>query len=181
MKTVERLLFILDKTPYKMLLLYAGIYVGVIFLLGSAIIYRYQSSINQLMKNIVDVNELREESRIILQKANQVRMQQEAVNTMLAQDPNFKIGDYFNKLVVRLSLVDKKSLEETTQSDLDDAYREVELTARFVDMNMKQVTELLQDIEQTKRVYIKRLDIQQSKKNGFLEIEIVIATLLPRG
>lgn len=180
MNGLETIRSFLDKTPHKTLLLYAALYTGVIVMMAGIITYGYYYSIYESMNNLETINELRQEARLILQKAHYVRMQRDEVDAMLSQDPDFKIGGYFDEVLGRLQLKAKETQSDITQTDRDDQYREVELHARFVDMNMKQVTELLQAIEQNKRVYSKRLDIAYSKKNGLLDVEIVIATLLPK-
>lgn len=46
---------------------------------------------------------------------------------------------------------------------------------------MKQLTELLYELEQKKRIYIKKLEIEKSKKtNNSIDVIITIATLLPK-
>lgn len=180
MNLLETVRSLLDKTPYKTLILYAALYTGVIVFVAGGITYGYYYSIHSLMNQLENVNELRQEARLILQKAHYVRVQRDDVDAMLSQDPDFKIGGYFDELLIRLQVKAKETQSDITQTDRDDQYREVELRARFVDMNMKQTTELLQAIEQNKRVYSKRLDIAYSKKSNLLDVEIVIATLLPK-
>ena len=77
-------------------------------------------------------------------------------------------------------LIAKKGKTEIARTDREDNYQETELTAQIVDVNMKQITELLYAIEQTRRIYIKKVDIAKSKKGSSLELGIVIATLLPK-
>lgn len=151
--------------------------VGVCGLAFGITILFYQK-MSHLSIRIAEVNDLRDEARIVREKAQQVQAQRSAVNSMLSEDRDFKIGQFFNDLLQKLSLIDKKSTEDTVQIDREDDYRETELAAKLVGMNMKQVAELLQQIEQTKRIYIKKLDIIKSKKNGLLEVEIIFATLL---
>lgn len=127
-----------------------------------------------------DLNELREETRILREKAEQVQMQRTAVNEILSKDPDFKIASYFDDTLNSLQLIAKKGKTEIARTDREDAYQETELTAQIVDLNMKQITELLYAIEQTRRIYIKKVDIAKSKKGVSLELGIVIATLLPK-
>ncbi len=125
------------------------------------------------MYQIHQLNELREETRVIKENAQQVQTQRDAVNEILSKDPDFKIASYFDELLNSLQLTAKKGKTETTRADREDNYQETELTAQIVDVNMKQVAELLHAIEQTRRIYIKKVDILKSKKGLFLSWELL--------
>lgn len=158
-----------------------GALLGGLLLSMIAIFFQYHRRVTFLKKRISTINELREDARIIREKAQHVQNQRTAVDTMLAEDRDFKIGGYFNELLSKIVLTNKKSSEETSQLDREDNYRESELTAQLVDISMKQLTEMLYEIEQKKRIYIKKLEIEKSKKTSkSIDITITIATLLPK-
>jgi hypothetical protein len=158
----------------------AGVIAGLVALTG-LISWQYYSTIHQLRRKIDNVNELREEVRTLRQNMLQVHNQRLAVNTMLAEEPDFKIAGYFSSLLDKLSLTDKKITEENTQTDREDNYRESELVASLAGINMKELTQLLYELEQKARIYIKKLDIEKSKKQpDALDVVINIATLLQK-
>ncbi len=48
-------------------------------------------------------------------------------------------------------------------------------------MNMRELSELLNVLEQNKRVYTKELEVQKSRKSPrAIEVQLTIATLQPR-
>jgi hypothetical protein len=108
-----------------------------------------------------------------------VHNQRTAVDQMLAQEPDFKIGGYVALLLQKLKLTDKKRIEETLQTDVQENYRETEIMLKLTDMNMQQLVELLYAIEQKHRIYIKRLEIERSKKQpSSIDVQLAIATLI---
>jgi hypothetical protein len=141
--------------------------------------FLFYSAVYFYKKKIAILNDLREEARSIRATMVQVQTQRPRVNQMLQEEVDFKIGGYFNTVLDKLGLSDCKKTEETSQVDRQDNYRESELIATMTNMNMKQLTELLYELEQKKRIYIKKFDIEKSKKNSKqLEIALIIATLL---
>lgn len=166
----------LDSKTFKK---YALVFLGVVVVLSLFMTWRYYNAIYFFKKKIAILNDLREEARTIRATMVQVQTQRLRVNQMLQEEIDFKIGGYFNTVLEKLRLTDFKKTEETSQLDRQDNYREAELIATMTNMNMKQLTELLYELEQKKRIYIKKLDIEKSKKNQEqLEITLIIATLL---
>lgn len=158
-----------------------GGFIGALVLIMALFFLRYYQQVSALKKKIRTLNELRDEARIVREKAQQVQNQRAAVDAMLAEDFDFKIAGYFSDVLDQMGLSDKKSSEETAQIDRNDNYRESELMAQLVGMNMKELTELLYELEQKSRIYIKRLDIEKSKKSASgIDVSITIATLLPK-
>ena len=165
------------KEFYKYIILF---FLGITLITG-IIIFQYYKKVGYLKKRINNINELREiDVKTIREKSQRVQLQREEVNTLPSEDENFKIGGYFTDLINSLQLTDKKIAEEKTEIDRDDTFREIELNAKFEDMNTKQLAQLLQKIEETKRIFIKKLEIVKSTKQlNSIEVTITIATLLP--
>jgi hypothetical protein len=158
----------------KYIYIVIGIILGLTVLLG----WQYFNTVAKLNKKINSINGIREDVRGMRQMMLQVNTQRTAVNEMLAEEVNFKIVAFFNSVLAKLNIVDNKKTEEVSQIDREDQYRETELNVTMADMDMKQVTELLFELEQKKRIYIKKLDIEKSKKGqNTLEIILIIATL----
>lgn len=155
----------------------------VILVLSTAVsIYYFYSSVDAFQKMIDEVNDVRT-SKVasILSRIEHVKKQRSEVNEILAQDEAFKIGGYFNDILGLLNIASNKKEETTTQIVLDDDYRESMLSAKFVGLTMKQLTELLNIIEQNRRVYTKALEIQKAiKPPKTIDVLLTIATLQPR-
>lgn len=174
-----RVLEQLQHTDTKVFKKYMFILLGIIMGLFSLLTWRYYTSIAFYKKKISLLNSIREEARVIRENMVQVQTQRLRVYEMLQEEADFKIAGYFNNLLSSLHLSDNKKTEETSQIDREDNYRESELVASLTNMNMKQLAELLYELEQKKRIYIKKLDIEKSKKSkNQLDITLIIATLL---
>ncbi|HTM05983.1 MAG TPA: hypothetical protein VL201_01975 [Patescibacteria group bacterium] len=179
MSILMRILDQVQRTDIKVFKKYMLILLGIVTAIFSFITWRYYTGIAFYKKKISLLNDMREEVRAIRQNMVQVQTQRSRVYEMLQEEVDFKIAGYFNDLLVKLNLFDNKKTEETSQIDREDSYRESELVASLTNMNMKQLTELLYELEQKKRIYIKKLDIEKSKKGkNQLDVTLIIATLL---
>lgn len=149
-------------------------------LISTGIIVQYYRSISALKKEVKRVNEYRRQAQDILTRAQEVDHQRLEVNTLLMQDPNFKIGGYFKEILAALNLTQKKKMETTQTLERNDDYIEHTLNAQLVDINMKDLTILLERIENNPRIFTRDLEIKRSEKiPGTIDVTLVIATLLP--
>jgi hypothetical protein len=181
MMLLEPIKVFINKTNAKTFFYYIIGYLAGCTLLFSLIIFYYYSSMNGLQKKIKSINASREEVLAILEKSSLVQQQRLMVEETLAKDTDFKIAGYFLKLLTKLNIKDKEVAEETATADLEENYRKSELNAKFEDMTMKELTELLQEIEQNPRIATNRIDITKSKKKPkTIEVNLTISTLLPK-
>lgn len=160
-------------------------YVGglfiVIIVLMVAIAFQYYRTVNRLKSEIATINDTRQEVRTILEKARLVKKEQKEIDAIIAKEENFKIVGYFEDLLNRLGLAQKKLSQEINTAVKEGNYQESILQAKFTNMTMKDITELLQEIESNKRVFTKELDIIVSRKRpGTLDMTLTIATLEPK-
>ncbi len=153
-----------------------------ILLLSAGIIFQYYRSVRSLKAEINSINEERAEIRTLLSKARIVKKEQKEIDAILAKDENFKIAGYFEDVTAKLGLANKKASDaQVTTSSQEGKYQESVLQAKFSGMTMKDVAELLQEIELNKRVFTKELDIAVSpKKAGTVDVTLTIATLEPK-
>lgn len=135
--------------------------------------YSYYTTVGKLTKRMRQINTLRQETGSIVQTYEHVRAQRAEVDTMLAKDPNFKILGYTTDLLAKLNLSAKQT---TAQRDLDKRYQETTVTAQLFGITMRQLVELLKQIEQNKRVYTKYLEISAAK-NKNIDVTLTIGTL----
>ncbi len=155
-------------------------FIGFLVFVGAGWFYA-RSSISALKKKLNNLNEMRETVKEILDKSKQVELQRANVNSMLAENPTFKIGGYFTSIVEKLKLNDKSAIETPVITELDNEYTESSLQVKLVNLNMKQLTELLKEIKQTPRIYTKNLEITRSQKApDAIDATLTIATLRPK-
>ena len=151
---------------------------SIISLILAGGIYRFYTKASYIKNQIKKVNSMRREAKILLEKYNSIKKQKATVDALLTQEKNFKIKRCFEDTLKSLDLSHLMTKEPNiTQTDLKEGYTEITLTAAFARTNTKQLTELLNKIEQKKRIYIKKLDITKNKNNNSLKFTITIATL----
>jgi len=167
----------LDKKDFYKYLI---VFLGILVLLIVFIMYQYSSVASSLKKQIRNINSLREDVRVVLSKYEQIQKQRKAVDEILSEEEDFNIVGYFNDVVNQLNLNGNKKEERSSQVDREDNYRESVINVTFVDMNMKQLCELLNVIESKARIFTKELEITKSKKSPTIEVNLTIATLSPK-
>jgi len=159
---------------------YVAIVIGIIVLLMVMLLFYHYRTVSNYRLRIKKINQLRDRNvQDILSKSEYLDKQQEEINAILAEDKNFKIIQYFDRVKQKLQLTNKKVTEQSSQIERADQYRESILNVTFDDIDMKQVTELLKELEENKRIFIKKLDIAKSKKiPQKLEVSMTIGTFL---
>jgi len=165
-----------EKSFYKYLLAT----LAALLIICAGFIYYYYSSISYWKKQINEINFARDDVKRIIDRDEEVLKQREEVNKMLQEMPDFKIEGYFNDLIAKLGLTQNKVTSPNIAygEGGDKEYREVLLTTQFDNLNMKQLTELLNEIEQNSRIYTKELEITKSKKTpNTIDVSLTIATL----
>jgi len=157
---------------------YAAIGLALFFVIVFGLLYYFMSSLGYYNRQIENINDMRQGAQQILEKNARVEQQRKAVDAILNRNPEFLIAGYFDELVKKLDLSDKTAAAETVTRVERDNYEEITYSPRFIDINMKQLTELLQEIEQNERVYIKELEIEPSNKAPYaIDVRLTIATL----
>ena len=168
--------------------LYRYVVIGlgtVIFALSLLLFYHYRT-VHTLRSRIRRINIMREDDvQEILSKAEYIQKQSQEIDTLLAEDKNFKIVGYFKDVLEKLNLTDKlnsagrKEIGTPSQIERQDQYRESILDVAFDTMDMKQITELLQELGNNRRIFVKKIEIIRSKKYlGKLEVNMTIGTFL---
>jgi len=167
-----------EKDFYK----YLGITAAILIIIIGFMVFRYYRNINYYYERIEEINDLREtDVRNLLTRFEIVKKQREDVDQMLKKEEDFKIRDYFGKLLKKLKLSEYKKEDSVVTKELSDKYSNSELAARFVGMNMKQLCELLRELESKERIGITLLEIKRSKKTrAAIDVDITISTLLPK-
>ncbi|MFC1842437.1 hypothetical protein ACFLYU_02150 [Candidatus Dependentiae bacterium] len=166
-----------EKDFYK----YLGIALAVLVLVLSFMVYRYYSNVSSYTREIEEINDLRSgQVRDILTRFEIVKKQREEANEMLKKELDFKIKGYFDKLLKKLNLKEYQKEEgRVIQKDISDEYSESEFSVRLDGMDMKQLCELLKELEATPRIKINLLEIRRAKKKSdAIDVDLTLSTLL---
>jgi len=174
----ERLATFLAQLERRDFYKYVGGFLTALFLLVSLIFFRHYRRMRVLEEQIEETQEQRRDVQKMLATDKRIAQQRDEANALLAQDPGFKIGGYFEKLLTQMNLKNNKVVGDHSHVDHKDGYRENILKVRLVDMDMRQLCELLQAIDDNKRVFTKDLDITTSKKkHKKIDVNLTIATI----
>lgn len=180
MMVLEKINAFIRKLTTREFQIYSIILISAMFLLIITVDFKLYRSSRRLYKKITILNDEREEQvKEILARGAQIKQQKEEMNRILSEDLDFKIAGYFNTVLKKLNLAQKKVTEIATQNDIDALYRESTLQVRLSEMDMKQLTELLQVFEANERISIKQLEIIAStKKPNTIEVQLTLTTML---
>ena len=128
---------------------------------------------------ISSLNKERVRTQKIISLRSLLKSERQDADLLLNEDKNFRLLDYFNILMKEIGLVPSSDPQVAAPRDLDMGYNEIELTALFININMKQLVVLLENIDKNKRIYTKELVIDKSQKTPTIDIKLTIATLEP--
>jgi hypothetical protein len=166
-----------EKTWYRYIAAILGVY---LLIIGGIIYYSY-SSINALHEEIETVNESRKKAQRILSDALRVQKQRAEINAILEEEPDFKIKGYMQDLMARLGFTKANIISDNETNIARDDFTENIVNYQLTGITMKQLTELLDDIEHNPRLYTKDLEISKSKKiPNTIDVSITVATMIPK-
>ncbi len=160
---------------------YCGGFIGSVATLSILILILYYRSASQTIAQIEVINGDRERVQKLLTEYLQVQKQKLEVHKMIEQDEYFNILEYFQLTLAKIGLDNHVGETKSARTEREDNYAEEDLKAQLTDMTMKQLTELLQEIEKNRRLFFKELEITKSKKRpNTIEISLTIATLIKK-
>jgi len=160
---------------------YLLIYLASIVMLAAILIYWQHSQILALKKKILYTNTQRNEACEILTQDEEVKQQKNIVDKTLKERKQFKLQHYFEHTINKLGLLNNLKKHDPFVSNLEhlrsQGYSEVRVEASLVNLNTKQLVELLDEIERNTIIYIKYLEITKSGKAPVIDVLLTIATL----
>jgi len=168
----------LDNKTFNRLLMGA---IATVILIFGILIYTQSKAIRRFKREMVSVNNDRMRTKEILEKNELLKKQQKRAEEILAQDKKFKLKEYIEDLVTQSKLMQNLKADPVTINELEhlrsQGYEEVRMEAELINLNMKQLVDLLHELEQNNRIDIKRLEITKSKKQPTIDVQLTISTL----
>lgn len=178
LKPLEKYLTTLSKKELQRYLL---IYLASVITLAGFLIYWQYSKASDLNKKIISANLQRKKVCDILTQDEEVQQQKNIVDKTLKERKKFKLQHYFEHIVNKLKLQNNLKKHDPFVSNLENlrsrGYSEVRVEASLVNLDTKQLVELLDEIEKNTIIYIKYLEITKSGKAPVIDVIITIATL----
>lgn len=180
MEILDKIKDFIENLELKDFYKYLAATLGVILFIVVFLIFNFYRKIHSLNDQISLINEQRERAQRILTQAERVKRQRITVDAILSKEPDFKIGNYFDKVVTKLQLNEKKTSIDYSHVENVEDYKENILKAKLTDINMKQLCDLLNEIEANERIYTKELEIITGKNSKTIDVNLAIATLEPK-
>lgn len=178
LKPIERFVAALSKAEFKRYLL---TYLTSVTILAVILIYWQYSQGSAIKKKIFVANQQREQVSDILTQDQEVQQQKNIVDRALKERKKVKLLDYFEHTVNKLNLQSNLKKNDPFVSNLEhlrsQGYSEVRVEASLINLNTKQLVELLDEIERNTIIYIKYLEITKSGKAPVIDVLLTIATL----
>ena len=148
---------------------------------AALLIFWQTNKAKTIKKKIVQTNSQRITARDILTQDQEVQAQKRLVEQILTERKNFKLQHFFGLILKQLKLQNNLKKSDPFVSNLEQlkssGYSEVRVEASLVNLNMKQLVELLDEIEKNPIIYVKYLEINKSGKAPAIDVLITIATL----
>lgn len=130
---------------------------------------------------MITVNNSRMRVKEILDKNELIKMQQHRAEEILDKDTKFFLEDYFDKLIKSMQLQSNVKLDIPITQDLEnehaEGYVEVHIDAEFFNINMKQLVNLLQELEKNERIVIRKLEITKPGPQPTINVVLTISTV----
>ncbi len=175
----QRIAALDEKSWYQYLAITGGLFLIII----GMILFFYYRSINRLENELATLNEQRQETKKILNKAVRVQKERAQVTALLEEDPYFKIQPHVQETLekVGISMQNNVTVAKVVPTPREDNYLENVATYQLSGITMKQLTEFLNEINQNKRLFVKELEISRSKKiPRTIDVDIKIAAMMPK-
>lgn len=179
MEWLKSLYYSIHTMEQKRVYQYIGGILVTMSVVALVVLYMRSSYVDRALVRLSEINEQREQVKRIITNAEKIKKQRAQVNAMLAKEPSFKITSYLDSVLKKLQL--SADFREHTQVDRENGYRESIRKITLAGINMKELCELLQELEQNERVYTKELEIVRSSRiPQAIDVMLSVATLESR-
>lgn len=162
----------LDKKEFR---LYASLYIAISMFVVMGILIRHIYLVREAKAKVVQLNATRKKVQKILTDFGQVAQQRIKIDALLAKDKNFHIQKFYQDVTQRFGIA-TDAKEKLSSQKLDNGYIEESLLISFVKITTKQLCDLLKEIENEEKIYIKSIDISKNLVKK-INVTMDIATL----
>lgn len=159
---------------------YLALFFAALLIPLSLLIYLHYSKVHTYQTALKSAETLRAQTKKILSDYRTVNAQKEKVEEILSQNKDFRIGEAYQSLLVKLGLATQQVEQATpTAGETVSGKTEILLNSHINSLTMKQVTDLLSQIAAIPQMYIKDLVIKKAPNTPTVDIELTVATLEP--
>jgi hypothetical protein len=154
---------------------------SLIILVGG--LYWQHSKTKHFKAEMNAANNSRTRVKEILEKNELVKIQRQRAEELLNKDTKFLLKEYFEKLTNSMQLQTNLKTEPfpiitNLENVRAENYEEIHIEAEFVNINMKQLVDLLHALEQNERIVIKKLEIIKPRpQQPTIDAALTISTI----
>lgn len=153
------------------------VFFGGLIVLIIAILAYYYTTVSALKNQLTKTKRQQEEIRMLLGQFTQLQEESKKVNTVLDEEKNFKIKNFYESVLQQQNIQNLQLKEaEIQEENLRSRYIEIKLTSQLQQLSTEQLCNLLEALEKKARIYIKDLTVTKTRNNN-LDIVLVIGTL----
>ena len=155
------------------------IYLAIFLVCVGFLFFYYTSSESTIKKQIKDLNESRGKVQKILSDYQKVFLQKEAIAQLFSEDKNFYLQQFVQGALKTAQITN--NVVGTVSSQQVSGYTEESVSIQTTGINTQQLCQLLQNIEQASRVFVKHVTINREEKATTISASMVVATFKPNG
>lgn len=153
----------------------SGYALGVLLIVGGTIVWRYLI-VSSLDERFETLAETRQRVQSLMTKNDKLKKEQKRLDEIIKGD--FSLAEAFTNILSSLGLRATKEVPTKT-TPINSKYDKRSVTADIAELDMKQITQLIQIIDQNDRIIIEELTITR-KSSMSLDISITVATLVKK-
>jgi hypothetical protein len=176
LEPVTDFFFNIDQKNFRHMLIAT---LGSVIMLFLLLLYLQFNSVKKIKREMKKVNNERIQTKELLEKNEILKKQQIRVEELIAQDKQFKLKEFIDQMLEKLNIsIKTSSIRPKELENLrSQGYEEIRMEMELVKLNTKQLTDLLNQLQQSKRIDIKKLEITKSKKDPTIDVQLIITTL----
>ncbi len=179
MNIFKRLQEYFDSLDYTGFLKVIGIYASILTLIVGGLLYWKSYKMEILTESLDDLNSKREEIKKLLTSYKALEQEQKNVDSIITKDPDFNLAAYFENLLQSFKVKQSKKVAIISRATKANNYIEEIASADLVEIDMKTLTEIIQELDSNNRITIQKLDITKTMATT-VNVSIDVATLLKK-
>ncbi|MFH1831918.1 MAG: hypothetical protein ABH827_03900 [bacterium] len=154
---------------------YLGIFLAGVGVIVIGIVYYIYSQNNELMMHFKKIEKLSDKALILRQQFEKIQTEEVRLADLLAQNKDFSLNSYFETFYKRQNIKPEDGWRESPNV-INSKFDEMELSATFKDQTTEKMVKILEEIDKTKIVYVKKVHIK-TEKNKRITFDITLSTL----
>lgn len=178
MESLDRLKTTIKNLEDRELITYSGAFFGIILALLGLLFFFHYRKVRYYTSELKRIDVQRAETKNILRDYKIAKAHSQKVEEILAEHADFRIGEAFLDIIQKAGLSNRvQNRTAPTTGESVSGKTEIQVSAQFSRLSMKNVTDLLMAIAAVPQLYTKDLTIKKENGSPAVDLDITIATL----